>query len=124
MEVSPTVMACPSVDAAACIGRKIYDYKIFAILNVRGSADTEKIKEAYKKVICLNHPDVGGKTSRGFVQLWQGDQDLLVSVTLQRYIAEKLPWIQYHELTEAGHMFPYDDGIGEKFFRALLLGMQ
>ncbi|KAF9605314.1 hypothetical protein IFM89_015969 [Coptis chinensis] len=40
------------------------------------------------------------------------------------YIAEKLPWIQYHELTEAGHMFPYDDGIGEKFLRALLLGMQ
>ncbi|KAF9611940.1 hypothetical protein IFM89_037160, partial [Coptis chinensis] len=94
------------------------------ILNVRGSADTEKIKEAYKNVMCLNHPDVGGKTSRGFVHLWQGDQDLLVSVTLQRYIAEKLPWIQYHELTEAGHMFPYDDGIGEKFLRALLLGMQ
>ncbi|KAF9598775.1 hypothetical protein IFM89_031443 [Coptis chinensis] len=62
--------------------------------------------------------------NEGSVHLWQGDQDLLVPVTLQRYIVEKLPWIQYHELTETGHMFPYADGIGEKFLRALLLGKQ
>ncbi|KAF9598771.1 hypothetical protein IFM89_031439 [Coptis chinensis] len=81
MEVSPTVMACLSVAAAALGGRfmitrfsgpRIRNFygggfqqvmtmvEARRILNVRGSADTEKIKEAYKKVMRLNHPDVGG----------------------------------------------------------------
>ncbi|CAA0837850.1 alpha/beta-Hydrolases superfamily protein [Striga hermonthica] len=37
----------------------------------------------------------------GSVHLWQGDDDRLVPVSLQRYIAEKLPWIHYHELPGA-----------------------
>ncbi|KAH9317153.1 hypothetical protein KI387_018922, partial [Taxus chinensis] len=41
--------------------------------------------------------------NEGSVHLWQGDEDALVPVLLQRYIAEKLPWIHYHELPEAGH---------------------
>ncbi|TKY45010.1 monoacylglycerol lipase abhd6-B [Spatholobus suberectus] len=42
----------------------------------------------------------------GHVHLWHGDDDLLVPVMLQRYIAQNIPWIQYHELPGAGHMFP------------------
>lgn len=45
------------------------------------------------------------------VHIWQGDDDRLVSVQLQRYIAQKLPWIQYHELPGAGHLFPVADGM-------------
>ncbi|KAF5189528.1 Alpha/beta-Hydrolases superfamily protein [Thalictrum thalictroides] len=58
--------------------------------------------------------------NEGSVHLWQGDQDLLVPITLQRYIAEKLPWIQYHELKDTGHFFPYAEGLGEAFLRAFL----
>ncbi|KAK7279036.1 hypothetical protein RJT34_24079 [Clitoria ternatea] len=47
-------------------------------------------------------PDNSGK-----VHLWQGDDDRLVPVKLQRYIAQNIPWIHYHELPGAGHMFPY-----------------
>ncbi|CAN0920161.1 hypothetical protein LINGRAHAP2_LOCUS31877 [Linum grandiflorum] len=43
----------------------------------------------------------------GSVQLWQGDDDRMVPVILQRYIAEKLPWITYHELAGVGHLFPF-----------------
>lgn len=58
----------------------------------------------------------------GTVHIWHGDEDRLVPVILQRYIAERLPWIHYHELPGCGHFFPYVDGIGESILRALLLG--
>ncbi|RZC54378.1 hypothetical protein C5167_013223, partial [Papaver somniferum] len=51
--------------------------------------------------------------NEGTVHLWHGDEDLLVQVCLQRYIVEKLPWIQYHELAGAGHLFPYADGMND-----------
>ena len=62
------------------------------------------------------------RDSEGSVHLWQGDEDGLVPVTLQRYIAERLPWIHYYEIAGAGHLFPYADGMGEAILRALLLG--
>lgn len=46
---------------------------------------------------------------RGSVHLWHGDEDGMVPVTLQRYIASKLSWIQYHEVPNAGHLFAYVD---------------
>ncbi|GKV38951.1 hypothetical protein SLEP1_g46798 [Rubroshorea leprosula] len=58
----------------------------------------------------------------GSVHLWQGDEDRLVPVTLQRYIVQKLPWIQYHELPGAGHMFPLAEGISDNIIKALLIG--
>ncbi|KAA8539285.1 hypothetical protein F0562_025977 [Nyssa sinensis] len=60
--------------------------------------------------------------NKGFVHLWQGDEDGLVPVTLQRYIAERLPWIHYHELPGAVHLFPYVDGMSEAIMKTLLLG--
>ncbi|XAR53499.1 2,6-dioxo-6-phenylhexa-3-enoate hydrolase [Bertholletia excelsa] len=60
--------------------------------------------------------------NKGSVHLWQGDDDGLVPVTLQRYIAGKLPWIHYHEVADGGHLFPYADGMREAIFKTLLLG--
>ncbi|KAJ0784764.1 putative alpha/Beta hydrolase [Helianthus annuus] len=60
--------------------------------------------------------------NEGSVHIWQGDEDILVPVTLQRYIAQQLPWINYHELTGAGHMFPYADANSDAILKALLLG--
>uniref|UniRef100_A0A803MZ99 AB hydrolase-1 domain-containing protein n=1 Tax=Chenopodium quinoa TaxID=63459 RepID=A0A803MZ99_CHEQI len=51
-----------------------------------------------------------------------GDDDFLVPFTLQRYIAQKLPWIQYHELAGAGHLFPYAEGMAEAILSSMLLG--
>ncbi|KAJ1379809.1 Alpha/Beta hydrolase fold [Sesbania bispinosa] len=58
--------------------------------------------------------------NEGSVHLWQGDQDLLVPVTLQRYIAQNLPWIHYHELPGAGHLFPVADGMSDTIIKSLL----
>ncbi|KAI3933936.1 hypothetical protein MKW92_038719 [Papaver armeniacum] len=60
--------------------------------------------------------------NEGTVHLWQGDEDKLVPVPLQHYIAEKLPWIQYHELAGAGHLFPYADGMNDAIVKSLVLG--
>ncbi|GMJ12049.1 hypothetical protein like AT2G36290 [Hibiscus trionum] len=60
--------------------------------------------------------------NEGSVHLWHGDEDRLVPVTLQRYIAQQLPWIQYHELPGAGHMFPLDDLVPDNIVKALLVG--
>ncbi|XP_022882943.1 uncharacterized protein LOC111399712 [Olea europaea var. sylvestris] len=58
--------------------------------------------------------------SEGSIHLWQGDEDKLVPVKPQRYIVQKLPWIQYHELPGAGHMFPYADGMADSIIKTLL----
>lgn len=60
--------------------------------------------------------------NEGSVHLWQGDDDKLVPVTLQRYIAQQKPWIHYHELPGAGHAFPLAEGMGDKIVKALVLG--
>ncbi|KAK6126403.1 hypothetical protein DH2020_039853 [Rehmannia glutinosa] len=60
--------------------------------------------------------------NEGSVHLWQGDEDLLVPVKIQRHIARQLPWIHYHEVPGAGHMFPFADGIADSIILALLAG--
>ncbi|KAL2899701.1 Acetyl-coenzyme A synthetase 2 [Bienertia sinuspersici] len=58
--------------------------------------------------------------NEGTVHLWQGDEDMLVPVTLQRYIAQQLPWIHYHELPGAGHLFPYAKGVSDAIVKTQL----
>ncbi|XP_071700253.1 uncharacterized protein [Rutidosis leptorrhynchoides] len=57
--------------------------------------------------------------NNGSVHLWMGDQDLIVPVTLQRYIAKKLIWVKYHEVTGGGHMFIHHDGVADDILKAL-----
>ncbi|KAJ9159790.1 hypothetical protein P3X46_025264 [Hevea brasiliensis] len=59
--------------------------------------------------------------NEGSVHLWHGDEDRMVPITLQRYVAQKLPWIHYHELPGAGHLFPYVPRVSEAILKALLL---
>ena len=44
----------------------------------------------------------------------------MVPVTLQRYIAQKLPWIHYHELQGSCHMFAHADGMSDTIIKSLL----
>ncbi|KAK3118409.1 hypothetical protein QOZ80_9BG0698640 [Eleusine coracana subsp. coracana] len=62
--------------------------------------------------------------NEGSVHIWQGYEDRLVLVELQRYISKKLPWIKYHEVTEGGHMFMLVDGWTDRILRALLVGQE
>ncbi|KAF2294944.1 hypothetical protein P3X46_013993 [Hevea brasiliensis] len=59
--------------------------------------------------------------NEGSVHLWQGDEDRIVPVTLQRYIVQKLPWIHYHESPGTGHMLSYVPRMNEAILKALLL---
>jgi hypothetical protein len=43
-------------------------------------------------------------------------------VEIQRHVAQKLPWVRYHEHPEAGHALPDMDGVGDKIIWELLLG--
>ncbi|XP_071726311.1 uncharacterized protein [Rutidosis leptorrhynchoides] len=56
----------------------------------------------------------------GSVHVWQGDDDRFTPVTLQRYVAKQLPWINYHELPRAGHMFALADGMMDTVLKTLL----
>ncbi|KAF3321339.1 hydrolase, alpha/beta fold family protein [Carex littledalei] len=53
------------------------------------------------------------------VHLFQGDEDGLVPVTLQRYIADKLSWIKYHELPSTGHYLSSVPGLGDRVLRTM-----
>ncbi|XP_038701240.1 uncharacterized protein LOC119998094 isoform X2 [Tripterygium wilfordii] len=54
------------------------------------------------------------------VHLWQGDEDRIVPVALQRYIAQRLPWIHYHEVSGSGHLLPYVDGMCDAVIKTML----
>ncbi|KFK34145.1 hypothetical protein AALP_AA5G106600 [Arabis alpina] len=58
----------------------------------------------------------------GSVHLWNGDEDKFVPVKLQRYIASKLPWIHYHEISGSGHLLPLVEGMTDKMIKSLLVG--
>ncbi|MBA0776582.1 hypothetical protein Gotri_011563, partial [Gossypium trilobum] len=58
----------------------------------------------------------------GFVHLWHGDEDKIVPITMNRYIAEQLPWIRYHEVSGGGHFFPLADGMSNAIIKAHLVG--
>ncbi|KAL6511033.1 hypothetical protein OROGR_022157 [Orobanche gracilis] len=56
------------------------------------------------------------------VHIWQGREDKVVPVRLQRYVSKKLPWIRYHEVPDGGHLLVYDSEVCEAILRSLLLG--
>uniref|UniRef100_A0A1J3ITV5 AB hydrolase-1 domain-containing protein n=1 Tax=Noccaea caerulescens TaxID=107243 RepID=A0A1J3ITV5_NOCCA len=58
--------------------------------------------------------------NQGSVHLWQGDEDMLVSVTMQRYIAEKLPGLRYHEVAGTGHFLHLTKGVLDDIVKTLL----
>jgi pimeloyl-ACP methyl ester carboxylesterase len=60
------------------------------------------------------------QNDNGSVHLWMGDEDRIVPVTLQRYIAQQHGWIKYHEVVGGGHMFAFADEMGDNILKALL----
>ncbi|TYI32840.1 hypothetical protein ES332_A04G090600v1 [Gossypium tomentosum] len=58
--------------------------------------------------------------NEGSVYMWHGDEDKIVPVILQRYIAQQLPWIHYYELPGAGHMFPHAPGMSDNIVKVLV----
>nr|CAB3478911.1 unnamed protein product [Digitaria exilis] len=67
----------------------------------------------------IKNPFPGGD---GVVSIWQGYEDKMVQVEVQRHVARKLPWVRYHEHPEAGHALSDMDGVGDEIIRELLLG--
>ncbi|XP_074560988.1 uncharacterized protein LOC141817217 [Curcuma longa] len=55
------------------------------------------------------------------VHIWQGDEDGLVPVTLQRYISSRLSWIEYHELEATGHYLSAVEGLADVMLKTLLV---
>ena len=53
------------------------------------------------------------------VHLWQGDEDGLVPVALQRHVAGRLGWVNYHELPGTGHFLSAVPGLGDTVLRTL-----
>ncbi|XP_021829713.1 uncharacterized protein LOC110769958 [Prunus avium] len=60
--------------------------------------------------------------NEGSVHIWQGLEDKIIPYKLNRYIAEKLPWIRYHEVPDYGHFLIFESHRCEAVLKALLLG--
>lgn len=56
------------------------------------------------------------------VHIWQGYEDKVVPVHLQRHVSQTLPWIRYHEVPDGGHLLVYDTAVCEAVLKSLLLG--
>ncbi|XP_048444863.1 uncharacterized protein LOC103942131 [Pyrus x bretschneideri] len=61
--------------------------------------------------------------NEGSVHIWQGYEDRIIPYKLNRYIAEELPWIRYHEVPDFGHFLMFDKNQCEAVLKALLLGL-
>ncbi|KAK7263393.1 hypothetical protein RJT34_30982 [Clitoria ternatea] len=60
--------------------------------------------------------------NRSSVHVWQGHEDKVVPSQIQRFVSGKLPWIQYHEVPDGGHLIVHYSGLCEAILKALLLG--
>ncbi|KAL8483420.1 hypothetical protein ACS0TY_026211 [Phlomoides rotata] len=58
--------------------------------------------------------------NEGSVHIWQGYEDKHILYKVNRYLSQKLPWIQYHEIPDAGHLLIYNATLCEAIFKALL----
>lgn len=58
--------------------------------------------------------------NEGSVHIWQGYNDKFIPKELNRYLSEKLPWIRYHEVHNAGHFLIYDSSHCETILMELL----
>jgi len=54
------------------------------------------------------------------VHLFQGDEDGVVPVQLQRHICRTLGWVNYHELPGTGHFLSAVPGLGDRIVSTLL----
>uniref|UniRef100_A0A0E0M9V5 AB hydrolase-1 domain-containing protein n=1 Tax=Oryza punctata TaxID=4537 RepID=A0A0E0M9V5_ORYPU len=54
------------------------------------------------------------------VHLFQGDEDGVVPVQLQRQICRRLGWVSYHELAGVGHFLSAVPGLGDRIVSTLL----
>ncbi|XP_049379969.1 uncharacterized protein LOC125844692 isoform X1 [Solanum stenotomum] len=66
--------------------------------------------------------DLKNLFSNGSVHLWHGDEDWVVPVILQRYVVERLPWINYHEIPNVGHLVMHDPAMKEVIWKTFLTG--
>jgi len=56
------------------------------------------------------------------VHLWHGADDRVVTPAISRHIARQLPWIRYHGVPDAGHLFMLADGMAGRIVKTLVLG--
>uniref|UniRef100_A0ACD5TIQ2 Uncharacterized protein n=1 Tax=Avena sativa TaxID=4498 RepID=A0ACD5TIQ2_AVESA len=66
--------------------------------------------------------DLGKEAPPFPVHLFQGDEDGVVPVQLQRHICSRLGWITYHELAGVGHFLSAVPGLGDRIISTLLPG--
>lgn len=58
--------------------------------------------------------------NEGSVHIWQGSEDKIISRKLNHYLSEKLPWVRYHEVPDAGHLLIFNSSLCEAIIRELL----
>ncbi|XP_010520432.1 PREDICTED: uncharacterized protein LOC104799549 [Tarenaya hassleriana] len=61
-------------------------------------------------------------SKEGSVHLWQGLDDKISPLCVNRYISRKLPWVKLHEVPRGGHLMVYDQEICQAVLRMLLVG--
>ncbi|KAK6138184.1 hypothetical protein DH2020_028068 [Rehmannia glutinosa] len=57
--------------------------------------------------------------NEGTVHMWQAYEDKVIPYEVNRYLSQQLPWIQYHEVPDAGHLLIYNATLCEAIFKAL-----
>lgn len=58
--------------------------------------------------------------NEGSVHIWQGYEDKFIPYELNRYLSQQLPWIQYHEVPDAGHLLNHNVTYCEAIFKSLV----
>lgn len=57
--------------------------------------------------------------NEGSVHMWVGQEDGFISLKAHQYLSQKLPWIKYHEVPNAGHFLFFDPSLCETILKQL-----
>ncbi|KVI09222.1 hypothetical protein Ccrd_012344 [Cynara cardunculus var. scolymus] len=58
----------------------------------------------------------------GAAHIWQGYEDKIIPYKLNRFLSQKLPFVQYHEVPGKGHFLAFESTLCDEIFRTLLVG--
>ena len=118
-----SLFACPFLEYYL----KTANFKIFLFFVQHWKESTQQgdFESKYRDIMVMfsNWPFTPMSLENPFeipVHIYQGTEDYLVPVALQRHVACSLPWVTYHELPGYGHFLNAYPGFADDVVRTLV----
>lgn len=119
-----SLFACLLVFFWNIIWRVLIKIALFFVQHLKESTQQGDFESKYRDTMVMfsNWPFTPMSLENPFeipVHIYQGTEDYLVPVALQRCVARSLPWVTYHELPGYGHFLNAYPGFADDLVQTL-----